>query len=172
MKIDIVGLSLQTKTLHPIMVLKTVDTKERYSIILPLEEAAKLAGIFHAKDSGSIETLKHITKEFLPLPKNIEQVSLVFSPEGLLISEMQVKSWFRKKHIVSSLSLGVALSLHYSIPVYINKKMLQQLEKTNKAELQRTIDNTLYSLETALMYDSIASEKTLLGMKPETTLIM
>lgn len=172
MKIEILGLSLQMSTLQPILIIQVTKTKEQYSIPLSLEEAILLANYFYSKEKNILLEHKEISEQIRLCHKNIERASLVFSPEGSLTMQMHVTSWFRKKYLPYSLMIGLGIALYYDISIYASHTLLTHITKTKQVELQRVVDATRSSLETLLLYDAISTEKTFLGMRPETTLIM
>lgn len=172
MEIELIGLSLQIHTLQPILLIQERQTKEQYSIPLPLEEATYLISLFHAKENESLYQRVDILERIRTCHKNIEQIALVFSPEGILITQVQVRSWFRKKYISYPLITGVSIALYHDMALHASATLLNHLTKAKTSELKRTFDTALASLEASIANDAISTEHNLLGMHPETTLIM
>ena len=172
MKIKLLGLSLQMRTLQPILIIQAIQTNELYSLPIPLEDATFLANYFHFKQKHILLSHSEILKHIRMCHKNIEQASFVFSPEGILITQMQIKSWFRRRYVQYPLIVGISISLYYHIDIHASHKLLKQIQKTTQIELQRITDAALYSLETSMLYDTLITEKTLLGMHPEPMFIM
>lgn len=172
MKLEILGLSLQTKTLEPLLLVQSLQTKEKYRFVLSLDIATTLANYFHSKEKNILCNNKEVAHHIQQCHKNIEYSSLVFSPDGELKLHMHIKSWFRKRHIEYSFLIGICIALYYDIDIHASHKLLQQIERAKHTEIQRIVDANLSSLEASILYDAISTEKTLLGMNPETTLIM